>query len=113
MQTTGPATGAVAGLTPMQERTLNGLIGTGSLPEFDPELRERLRSRLEDGLRAAGVRPGAEPLWLGKHRLNQAQRCQGLFDAGQIAGEVLEFFFIGRAYFSWSFSTCMHFRRWI
>jgi len=86
MQPTGPATGAVAGLTPMQERTLHGLIGTGSLPEFDPELRARLRSRLEDGLRAAGFRPGAEPLWLGKHRLNQAQRCQGLFDAG-IRGE--------------------------
>jgi hypothetical protein len=66
----------------MQDRTLHGLIGIGKPAEFDPELRARLRSRLEGGLREAGVRPGAETLWLGKHRLNQAQRCHGLFDAG-------------------------------
>src|SRR4029453_6567410 len=52
------------------------------LPEIDRELGARLRAQLEDGLRKAGVRPGTEPLWLGKHRLNQAQRCDGLFDAG-------------------------------
>jgi PD-(D/E)XK nuclease superfamily len=76
------ASDTFAGLTPMQERTLKGLIGTGRLPEIDRELGARLRARLEDGLRKAGVRPGAGPLWLGKHRLNQAQRCEGLFDAG-------------------------------
>jgi hypothetical protein len=66
----------------MQERTLHGLIGTGRPPEFDPELRGRVRDRLEEGFRAAGVRPEDEPLWLGKHKLNQAQRCEGLFEAG-------------------------------
>jgi hypothetical protein len=77
-----PAAGTVAGLTPMQERTLRGLIGTGRPPEFDPELRARSRARLDHGLRTAGIRPGAEVLWLGKHKLNQAQRCEGLFQAG-------------------------------
>jgi PD-(D/E)XK nuclease superfamily len=86
MRTTEPDTEPAPDLTSMQDRTLRGLIGTGRAPAFDQELRARLRARLEDDLRAAGVRPGAEPLWLGKHKLNQAQRCEGLFLAG-IRGE--------------------------
>jgi hypothetical protein len=69
-------------LTPMQERTLHSLIGSGRLPDYDRGLRQRLLSRLEEGLGGAGVRQGQEPLWLGKHRLDDAQRCEGLFDAG-------------------------------
>jgi hypothetical protein len=70
----------------MQERTLRELIGLGRPPEFDPDLRTRVRGRLEEGLRAAGVRGDARPLWLGKHRLGDAHRCEGLFDA-RLRGE--------------------------
>jgi hypothetical protein len=76
------ASDRAAPLTPMQERTLHDLIGSGRLPDYDPGLRQRLLSPLEEGLRVAGVRHGDEPLWLGKHRLGNAQRCEGLFDAG-------------------------------
>jgi hypothetical protein len=69
-------------LTPMQERTLHRLIGTGSPPAFDRGLRARLRARMDDELRAGGIRPGDRVLWLGKHRLGDAERCEGLFDAG-------------------------------
>ena len=36
---------------------------------------------MEEGLRAAVVGPSYPRLWLGKHRLNEVQRCEGLFDA--------------------------------
>lgn len=53
------------------------------MPSFDPGLEARVRRALEEGLAAAGLDPGAgEPIWLGKHRLNDRQRCEGLFQAG-------------------------------
>jgi hypothetical protein len=76
------ALGRASRLTPMQERTLHSLIGSGRLPDYDRGLQQQLLSRLEEGLEVAGVRQGQEPLWLGKHRLGDAQRCEGLFDAG-------------------------------
>jgi PD-(D/E)XK nuclease superfamily protein len=70
-------------LSPAQRRTLEQLIGLGSMPSFDPGLEKRVRRALEDGLAAAGLEPGAgEQIWLGKHRLNDRQRCEGLFQAG-------------------------------
>jgi hypothetical protein len=68
-------------LTPMQQRTLHRLIGTGKPPDFDRGLRARLRARMDDELRATGLRPADPVLWLGKHRLGDAERCEGLFDA--------------------------------
>jgi PD-(D/E)XK nuclease superfamily len=70
-------------LTPAQRRTLEHLIGLGSPPRVRPDLAERVRRSLEDRLAEAGVRRGSrDPLWLGKHRLNDRQRCEGLFQAG-------------------------------
>jgi hypothetical protein len=73
--------GGSSGLTAMQVRTLHGLIGTGRAAEHDPSLRSRLLARLEKGVRDGGIRPGDRTLWLGKHRLEDARRCEGLFDA--------------------------------
>jgi PD-(D/E)XK nuclease superfamily len=70
-------------LTPAQRRTLERLIGLGSPPPFAPDLAQRVRRSLEDRLRDAGVVAGSQDqLWLGKHRLNDRQRCEGLFQAG-------------------------------
>src|SRR6266498_4415133 len=70
-------------LTPAQQRTLEHLIGFGSTPDLASDLHERVRRSLEARLAAGGVRPGsAETIWLGKHRLNDRQRCEGLFQAG-------------------------------
>jgi hypothetical protein len=44
---------------------------------------DRVRRELEHGLQAAGVLPdGSDVIRLGKHRLNDSQRCEGLFHAG-------------------------------
>jgi hypothetical protein len=68
-------------LTPMQERTLHGLIGVGEAPAFDAALVGRVRGELDEAMRhLSGT--GSDALWLGKHRLNDHQRCHGLFDAG-------------------------------
>jgi hypothetical protein len=67
-------------LTPAQRRTLEQLIGVGSLPPSDVTLADRVRSRLELRLVNAGILPGVGgPIWVGKHRLNDHQRCEGLF----------------------------------
>ncbi len=70
-------------LTPAQRRTLEQLIGLGSTPDLASDLHERFRRSLEHRLAAAGTLPGpGETMWLGKHRLNDRQRCEGLFQAG-------------------------------
>jgi PD-(D/E)XK nuclease superfamily protein len=73
-------------LTPAQQRTVDLLIGRGPPPVFDTDLAERVRSRLEAALRGSGIAPGHDPLWLGKSRLNEHQRCEGLFQAA-LSGE--------------------------
>jgi hypothetical protein len=70
-------------LTPAQRRTLERLIGLGSTPPSAPDLADRVRRSLEHGLEEAGVlSDGCDPIWLGKHRLSDSQRCEGLFQAG-------------------------------
>src|SRR5438034_320014 len=46
-------------LTPAQRRTLEQLIGVGSLPPSDVTLADRVRSRLELRLVNGGILPGA------------------------------------------------------
>jgi hypothetical protein len=79
-------------LTPIQRRTLEGLIGTGERPTFPADLERRLRDRIEDAVRALELR---EPLWLGKSTLNDHTRCPGLFEAVR-AGEREPFVFSAR-----------------
>jgi hypothetical protein len=70
-------------LTPAQRRTRDQLIGVGGLPPIDPGLAARVRAGLEARLAEAGVAAGSgADIWLGKHRLNDHQRCEGLFEAG-------------------------------
>ena len=63
-------------LTDPQRRTLEGLIGTGARPTFPADLAQRLRDRIESAVRELEL---AQPLWLGKEKLNQHRRCEGLF----------------------------------
>jgi hypothetical protein len=65
-------------LTDPQRRTLEGLIGTGDRPTFPGDLAQRLRDRIESAVRELEL---SEPLWLGKEKLNQHGRCEGLFQA--------------------------------
>ena len=74
-------------LTDPQRRTLEGLIGTGERPTFPGDLAQRLRDRIEGAVRELEL---AEPLWLGKEKLNQHGRCEGLFQA-VLAGEAPPF----------------------
>ncbi len=74
-------------LTDPQRRTLEGLIGTGDRPTFPGDLAQRLRDRIEGAVRELEL---AEPLWLGKEKLNQHGRCEGLFQA-VLAGEAPPF----------------------
>lgn len=80
-------------LTPMQQRTVRSLLGDGGGVAFDPNLPERLRSRIEDGIAGAvpadgDVAPGspAARVRLSKERLNDLDRCEGSF-AAALAGE--------------------------
>jgi hypothetical protein len=74
-------------LTDPQRRTLEGLIGTGERPMFTPDLTQRLRDRIEQAVRELEL---AEPLWLGKEKLNDHARCEGKFQAA-VAGEAPPF----------------------
>ncbi len=74
-------------LTEPQRRTLDGLIGTGDRPTFPADLAQRLRDRIEGAARELEL---AEPLWLGKEKLNQHGRCEGLFQS-VLAGEAPPF----------------------
>ena len=68
-------------MTPAHRRTVEKLIGRGRAPPFDPSLAERVRTELDERLADAGIVPGREVIWLGKHRLNDHQRCEGLFES--------------------------------
>lgn len=74
-------------LTDPQRRTLENLIGTGDRPTFPPDLAQRLRDRIEGAARELEL---AEQLWIGKEKLNQHGRCEGLFHA-VLAGEAPPF----------------------
>src|SRR6476659_10035388 len=69
-------------LTEPQQRTLDQLIGTDR-PVFPADLSQRLRDRIEEAVR--GLELG-DPLWLGKERLNDLDRCEGTFWS-KLAGE--------------------------
>ncbi|HYU57153.1 MAG TPA: PD-(D/E)XK nuclease family protein [Actinomycetota bacterium] len=69
------------GLTPVQRRTLDDLMGaTVPRPVFGEDLAGRLRAEVEGGVAALSFPD--PPVWLGKHRLNDHGRCEGLFVAG-------------------------------
>lgn len=74
-------------LTDPQQRTLDGLIGTGERPTFPADLAQRLRDRIEGAARELEL---AQPLWLGKEKLNQHRRCEGMFRS-VLAGEAPPF----------------------
>jgi PD-(D/E)XK nuclease superfamily len=65
-------------LTDPQRRTLEQLIGTGERPLFPSDLAQRLRDRIESAARGLDLR---ESLWLGKERLHDHQRCEGLLQS--------------------------------
>ena len=68
-------------LSPAQERTLAHLIGRGVPDQHPRDLSERLHAEVEERLQEAGVSPEGPPIWLGKHRLNDRDRCEGLLHA--------------------------------
>jgi hypothetical protein len=72
---------ALSTLTPGQERTLSRLIGHGAPADHRPDLAEALRAELEEAFRASGLTAEGPPIWLGKHRLNERDRCEGLLHA--------------------------------
>lgn len=74
-------------LTDPQRRTLEQLIGTGERPVFPADLAQRLRDRIEEAVRGLELR---DQLWLGKDRLHDVTRCEGLM-AAQIGGEAAPF----------------------
>jgi hypothetical protein len=74
-------------LTRAQRRTLEQLIGTGPAPPFDASVGERVRSRLDEALLALTTHVAQDSaIWLGKHRLTDRERCEGLF-LSNLAGE--------------------------
>jgi hypothetical protein len=70
-------------LTDPQRRTLEQLIGTGERPVYPADLPQRLRDRIEEAVRGLDL---AEPLWLGKEKLNDLGRCEGSLQA-KLLGE--------------------------
>lgn len=71
---------AVDGVTPVQQRTLDQLMGRAHpRPEFPADLADRLRAHIEKGLEGLAFDP---PLWVSKSRLNDHGRCEGLFLSG-------------------------------
>lgn len=74
---------SVVELTDVQRRTLERLIGTGERPSFPSDLPRRLRDRIEGAVRGLDL---AGPLWLGKEKLNDHDRCEGKFHAA-VSGE--------------------------
>lgn len=75
--------------TEAQRRTLEDLIGLGPAPPFPEGLAAEVRGRLEERLAMVGAGPGrpspgpgSDALWIGKRRLNEHARCEGLLQAG-------------------------------
>ena len=66
-------------LTPTQRRTLDGLIQPGRSRAVPPDLPERLRTAIESSLQVSSLPPGG--LRLFKQRMNDLDRCEGLFRA--------------------------------
>jgi hypothetical protein len=69
-------------LTDPQRRTLARLIGQEERPVFATDLAATLAERIAAELADLALEP---PLWLGKEKLKDHDRCAGLFDA-KIAG---------------------------
>src|SRR5215207_8698097 len=74
-------------LTDPQRRTLEQLIGTGERPVFPSDLAQRLRDRIEEAARGLDLR---DSLWLGKERLHDHGRCEGLLQS-HLLGEAPPF----------------------
>jgi PD-(D/E)XK nuclease superfamily protein len=70
-------------LTEPQRRTWERLIDAGERPTFAADLTQRLRDRVEEAARGLEM---AQPLWIGKEKLNDLGRCEGSFEA-KIMGE--------------------------
>jgi hypothetical protein len=72
-------------LSPVQQDVLDALgARPDERPEFDPRLRDELRSELEARLGPIAERlPDGEVLWLAKHLLNTVHGCEGMFLAQQ------------------------------
>jgi len=70
-------------LTDPQRRTLEQLIGGGARPVFASDLTQRLRDRIESAVRGLDL---SAQLWLGKERLHDHDRCEGLLQS-QLEGE--------------------------
>jgi RecB family exonuclease len=72
-------------LTPAQRRTLDQLIGRGPPPPQEPALGAQIRQDMEARMVAGGLgravahRPDRAEVWLSKNRLNDRERCEGLF----------------------------------
>ena len=74
-------------LTDPQRRTLEQLIGTGERPVFPSDLAQRLRDRIEEAARGLDL---SGSLWLGKERLHDHGRCEGLLQS-HLLGEAPPF----------------------
>lgn len=69
-------------MTLRQRRTFEQLVGLGPAPPVDEDLADRVRDRLEARLLSAGIDRGGSPaVWLGKRRLTDLDRCEGLFES--------------------------------
>jgi hypothetical protein len=73
-------------LTEPQQRTLQQLIGT-ERSVFPTDLPQRLRDRIEEAVRGLDQ---ADVLWLGKEKLNDLAKCEGLFWS-KLSGEAPPF----------------------
>src|SRR3990172_6971961 len=73
-------------LTEPQRRTLDQLIGT-ERPVFPADLPQRLRDRIEEAVRGLDL---TDVLWLGKERLNDLEKCEGMFWS-KLSGEAPPF----------------------
>lgn len=82
MSASAPTIGRMQ-LTEPQRRTWDRLIDAGERPTFAADLTQRLRDRIEEAVRGLEM---AQPLWIGKEKLNDLARCEGTFEA-KILGE--------------------------